>query len=199
MPGSQPRLTRRKRLLSCSPCTSAILCSILLFSRPCPGSRSRSSCGSSRRRRRRSRAAPGSARSLENAVNVILELGHGRRHVLRQHVAKRAKGVHLAAHELVAPADELDKLARVNIRVASVFDVFEQLGRHRGQVVGRRGGCVEGLEGAGEGFAARLCPLLAGAVFGDIMGGGDAGAHTFRWRARLCLGGPWSRRLRLGP
>ncbi len=69
--------------------------------------------------------------------------------------------MHLAAHELVAAADELDKLARVNVGVAPVLDVLEELRRHRGEVVRWRGSRVERLEGSREGFAARETVLLA--------------------------------------
>jgi hypothetical protein len=58
--------------------------------------------------------------------------------------------VHLAAHELVTAPHQLDKLSRVDVRVATVLDVFEQLGRDGGEDVGRRGLCVEGAEGARE-------------------------------------------------
>lgn len=61
--------------------------------------------------------------------------------------------MHLAAHKLIAAADELDEFTCVNIWVTAVLHVFEQLGRHRGELVGRRSGCVERLNGLGEGFA----------------------------------------------
>lgn len=49
--------------------------------------------------------------------------------------------------ELVAAADGLDELAGVDVRVAAVLDVREELGGHRGELVGGRGCGVEGLEG----------------------------------------------------
>lgn len=85
--------------------------------------------------------------------DVLAQLWHGGGHLLGEDVAEGAKGVELAAHELVAAADELDELSRVDVRVTAVLDVLEQLGRNRREVVGRRGGCVEDLQGAGEGFA----------------------------------------------
>lgn len=61
--------------------------------------------------------------------------------------------MHLAAHELVLAADELDELARVDVRVTATLDVLDQLVRQRGQVLGRRRvrrHPVDGLQGRGE-------------------------------------------------
>lgn len=80
-----------------------------------------------------------SARRLDDLGDVFAELGHGSCHLLGEDVAEGAKGAHLATHELVAAADELDKLARVNIRVTAIFDVLEELGRDGRELVGRGG------------------------------------------------------------
>lgn len=93
------------------------------------------------------------ARGFEHAGHVVAQLGHGRGHLLGEDVAKGSEGVDLAAHELVAAADELDELAGVNVRVAAVFDVLEEFGGDGGEVVWRGGGGVDGLEGVGEVFA----------------------------------------------
>lgn len=61
--------------------------------------------------------------------------------------------MHLAAHELVLPADELDELARVDVRVAAALDVLDQLDGERRQVLARRRvrrHPVDGLQGRRE-------------------------------------------------
>lgn len=85
--------------------------------------------------------------------DVLAQLGHGGGHLLGEDVAERAESIQLAAHELVPAADELDKLARVDVRVTAILDVLDQFGRDGREVVGRRGRGVEGLEGARQGFA----------------------------------------------
>ena len=95
------------------------------------------------------------SRGLAHGRDVGAQIGHGGGHVGGEDVAEGGKGVRLAADELVAAADELDELARVNVRVAAVLDVLEQLGRDEGEGAGVGGRGVEGLEGAGEGFAGR--------------------------------------------
>lgn len=103
--------------------------------------------------------------------DVLAQLRHGGGHLLGEDVAEGSKGVELAAHELVAAADELDELARVDVRVTAVLDVLEQLGRDRREVVGRRGGRVEDLEGAGEGFAGARGVSGVQAITGSAMAG----------------------------
>lgn len=62
----------------------------------------------------------------------------------------------LAADELVAPAHQLDELARVDVRVAAVLDVLKQLGRDLREGVGGGGRGVQVLEGVGEGFSGQV-------------------------------------------
>lgn len=123
-------------------------------------------------RRAASRNSRVPASGLEHARHVVAQLGHGRGHLLGQDVAEGGEGVDLAAHELVAAADELDELARVNIRVAAVFDVLEEFRGDGGEEVWRGGGGVDALEGGGEGFAvwfwlAELCEEEDAAGKGD--------------------------------
>lgn len=61
---------------------------------------------------------------LDHLGDVVAQLRHGRGHLLGQDVAKGVKGVHLAAHELVAPTDELDELSCVDVWVSTVFDIL---------------------------------------------------------------------------
>lgn len=89
---------------------------------------------------------------LNHLGDILPQLRHRRIHLLSENIPEVAKGVHLSAHKLVTPTHKLDKLSRVDVRVAAVFDVFEELGRDRGEVVWGRGGGVEGAEGVGEGF-----------------------------------------------
>lgn len=93
--------------------------------------------------------------------------------------------MHLAAHELVLAADELDELARVDVRVAAALDVLDQLVGQRGQVVGRcrvRRHPVDGLKCrrqlrqlAGE-HLARGRGVAAGGTEGRAVAVGPAGA-----------------------
>lgn len=102
---------------------------------------------------RNRRVAP---RRLQHLCHILAQLRHGRGHLLGEHVAKGRKGALLAAHELVPAAHELDELARVNVRVAAVFDVLEQFGGHGGEEVRRGGGNVDVLERGGERFAVEF-------------------------------------------
>lgn len=111
------------------------------------------------------------AGSLYDVGDVLAQLRHGGGHLLGEDVTEGAKGVELAAHELVAAADELDKLSRVDVRVTAVLDVLEQLRRNRREVVGRRGGRVEDLEGAGEGFARARSVSGVQTITGSVMAG----------------------------
>lgn len=92
------------------------------------------------------------AGSFAHRRNILPQLGHGHRHLLGQDVAERRERAQLPAHELVAATDELDEFARVNVWVAAVVDVLEEFRGDGGEGVGGGGGCVEGLEGGGEGF-----------------------------------------------
>lgn len=94
-----------------------------------------------------------STRRLKDLYHIISQLRIRLYHVLREDVSKGAEALHLAAHELVPAADELDEFTSVDVWVAAVFDVVDELGRDRGQDVGGGGGGVERLEGVGEGFA----------------------------------------------
>lgn len=77
--------------------------------------------------------------------------------MLGEDVAEIGERMGLAARELVAAADELDKLARVDVRVAPVLHVLEEFWGHGGQGRGWRCcGGVDGSEGLGEGFTGGL-------------------------------------------
>lgn len=89
------------------------------------------------------------ASGSEDPSDVVAQLGHGALDLAGEDVAEGGEGVLLAAHELVAAAHELDELARVDVRVAAVVDVLDQLGRHVRQGARRRGP-VHRLQGARE-------------------------------------------------
>lgn len=96
-------------------------------------------------------------RRFEDLDDIVSQLRIRLCHILGENVSKGAEALHLAAHELITATNEFDKLSRVDVWVAAVFDVVDELGRDGGQDVGRRCGGVERLEGVGEGFAVVVC------------------------------------------
>lgn len=63
----------------------------------------------------------------DDAGRVFAKFGHGLVHLAGEDVAKAGKGGLLAAHGLILAADELDELARVDVRVSALLDVLHQL------------------------------------------------------------------------
>ena len=61
-----------------------------------------------------------------HAGHVLAQLRHGARDLGREHIAEGGEGALLSAHELVAAADELDELARVDVWIATVLNVLDQ-------------------------------------------------------------------------
>lgn len=93
------------------------------------------------------------SRGLNHLDHIVAQLRHSGGDVLGKDVAEGPKSVELSAHELVAVTDEFNELSRVDVRIAAVLDVLEELWRHGGEVVGRSGGGVQRTERVREGFA----------------------------------------------
>lgn len=69
------------------------------------------------------------AGGLDDVGDVVTQLRHGCSHVLGECVTEGFEGVALAAHELVAAANELDELTGVDVWISAVLDVLEEFGR----------------------------------------------------------------------
>ena len=68
-------------------------------------------------------------RRPHNLVHVAAELRQRRPYLSRQRIAELRKGAALAGAQLVCAANELDKLARVNVWVATGLDVLHKITR----------------------------------------------------------------------
>lgn len=62
--------------------------------------------------------------AFQPLFNFLLELGHRLHNLLTQDIPKTGKSFTLAFQVLVASLGELNKLPRVNVWVASIFDVI---------------------------------------------------------------------------
>jgi hypothetical protein len=77
----------------------------------------------------------GAARGVNHLADVIAQLGQCALHLVDEYVAEVGEGARLAAGQLVHAAHELDKLARVDVRVTAILYVGDQRLGNAGTVV----------------------------------------------------------------
>lgn len=133
---------------------------------------------------RRWRRRPRPPRTNHHPRQVLIQLRARARHLPRKDIPEPAKGRHLALHKLVLAAHELDELARVDVGVAAVLDVGDELAGDLRVV--EQGGVglrelVNVVEGRGE-----LSQLQGEDVAGGLLllGGVGGGGGQARGRRR---------------
>jgi hypothetical protein len=83
-------------------------------------------------------------------VNLCFRLGHGTGQLLRKDLAKALERLLFPVQDGIAALHQLDKLARVDVRVTAAVDIVEDFGGQLDAGDGAGGGCSKRAE-CGEG------------------------------------------------